>query len=56
MASGLNPSESKKWEHVLNVTVQIINPTEVAEAVENGGTAYMSQQDGQNFIEGSCLA
>ena len=55
VASGLKPSESEKLEHVLNVTVQINNPPEVAETVESGGTAYMSQQDGQNVIEGSCL-
>ena len=56
VASGLNPCESKKLDHVLNVTVQMNNPPEVAEAVENGGTAYMSQQDGQNVIEGNSLA
>ena len=46
VASGLNPTESKKLEHVLNITVQINNPPDVSEAVEIGGTAYMSQQDG----------
>ena len=56
VASGLNPSESKKLEHVVNVTVQINNPPEVAEEVESGGTAYMNQQDDQNVIEGNCLA
>ena len=56
VASGLNPSKSKKLEHVLNVTVQINNPPEVAEAVESGETVYMSQQDGQNLIEGNYLA
>ena len=55
VASGLNPIESKKLEHVLNVTFQINNPPEVVEAVESGGTVYMSQQDDQNVIEGSCL-
>ena len=53
MAPVLNPSESRKLEHVLNVIVKINNTPEVAEAVESGGTVYIRQQDGQNVIEGS---